>query len=221
MATSIVRLTFLADWRSLNMPCRSSTPVLNMPAKIDLPDVTNRSKILKVVLAKEELSDDVDFEAIAHMTNGFSGSDLKFFTSLPFLSTPTLAALSTPLFWWDLSIESAVLIALIAIMICLPEVIASLKRHIGTGAVRRRDPTLVVIAKVEDLAQPMSILLLCIQGYRLAQEVQQHFQSCGIVNRVRIGCKLLLIYEGDMVLFTVLLYRGRVGTIRFYPKKET
>ncbi|GFP80315.1 proteasome-activating nucleotidase [Phtheirospermum japonicum] len=44
---------------------------------VDLPDVTNRSKILKVILTKEELSDDVDFNAIAHMTGGFSGCDLK------------------------------------------------------------------------------------------------------------------------------------------------
>ncbi|GFQ01760.1 transitional endoplasmic reticulum ATPase [Phtheirospermum japonicum] len=50
---------------------------------VNLPDITNRSKILKVVLAKEELSNDVDFDAIAHMTNGFSGSDLKVCISVP------------------------------------------------------------------------------------------------------------------------------------------
>ncbi|GFP98969.1 ATPase family aaa domain-containing protein 1 [Phtheirospermum japonicum] len=44
---------------------------------VNWDDVSNRSKILKVILAKEELSDDVDFNAIAHMTDGFSGSDLK------------------------------------------------------------------------------------------------------------------------------------------------
>ncbi|GFQ01741.1 hypothetical protein PHJA_002318000 [Phtheirospermum japonicum] len=44
---------------------------------VDLPAVTNKSKILKVILTKEELSDNVDFNAIAHMTGGFSGSDLK------------------------------------------------------------------------------------------------------------------------------------------------
>ncbi|XP_020554761.1 uncharacterized protein LOC105177420 isoform X1 [Sesamum indicum] len=44
---------------------------------VHLPDFPNRSKILKVILAKEDLSRDVDFNAIAHMTDGFSGSDLK------------------------------------------------------------------------------------------------------------------------------------------------
>ncbi|GFP85611.1 hypothetical protein PHJA_000704800 [Phtheirospermum japonicum] len=44
---------------------------------VDWPNVTNRSKILKVILAKEELSDVVDFDASAHMTNVFSSSDLK------------------------------------------------------------------------------------------------------------------------------------------------
>ena len=37
----------------------------------------NRAKILKVILAKEELSPDVDLDAIASMTDGYSGSDLK------------------------------------------------------------------------------------------------------------------------------------------------
>ncbi|GFQ01759.1 hypothetical protein PHJA_002319800 [Phtheirospermum japonicum] len=37
----------------------------------------NKSKILRVILAKEELWDDVDVDAIAYMTDGFSGSDLK------------------------------------------------------------------------------------------------------------------------------------------------
>ncbi|KAL0450792.1 UNVERIFIED_CONTAM: Spastin [Sesamum latifolium] len=44
---------------------------------VHLPDFPNRCKILKVILAKEDLSRDVDFNAIAHMTDGFSGSDLK------------------------------------------------------------------------------------------------------------------------------------------------
>ncbi|KAE8703546.1 hypothetical protein F3Y22_tig00110467pilonHSYRG00035 [Hibiscus syriacus] len=44
---------------------------------VNLPDAPNREKILGVVLAKEELSPNVDLEAIANMTNGYSGSDLK------------------------------------------------------------------------------------------------------------------------------------------------
>lgn len=44
---------------------------------VNLPDAPNREKILKVILAKEELAPDVDLEAIANMTEGYSGSDLK------------------------------------------------------------------------------------------------------------------------------------------------
>ncbi|XP_039685765.1 uncharacterized protein [Medicago truncatula] len=44
---------------------------------VDLPDAPNRGKILRVILAKEDLAADVDLEAIANMTDGYSGSDLK------------------------------------------------------------------------------------------------------------------------------------------------
>ncbi|XVF72605.1 hypothetical protein PTKIN_Ptkin12aG0134200 [Pterospermum kingtungense] len=44
---------------------------------VNLPDAPNREKILRVILAKEELSPSVDLEAIANMTDGYSGSDLK------------------------------------------------------------------------------------------------------------------------------------------------
>lgn len=44
---------------------------------VNLPDAPNRAKILKVILAKEELSPDVDLDAVATMTDGYSGSDLK------------------------------------------------------------------------------------------------------------------------------------------------
>ncbi|PKA62956.1 Katanin p60 ATPase-containing subunit A1 [Apostasia shenzhenica] len=44
---------------------------------VNLPDAANREKILKVILAKEELASDVDLEAVSHMTDGYSGSDLK------------------------------------------------------------------------------------------------------------------------------------------------
>lgn len=44
---------------------------------VDLPDAPNRAKILKVILAKEDLSVDVDLDSIANMTDGYSGSDLK------------------------------------------------------------------------------------------------------------------------------------------------
>ncbi|XP_028804183.1 uncharacterized protein LOC114759219 isoform X2 [Neltuma alba] len=44
---------------------------------VSLPDAPNREKILKVILAKEDLAPDVDLEAISNMTDGYSGSDLK------------------------------------------------------------------------------------------------------------------------------------------------
>lgn len=44
---------------------------------VNLPDSTNRSKILRVILAKEDLSSDLDLDAVASMTDGYSGSDLK------------------------------------------------------------------------------------------------------------------------------------------------
>ncbi|XP_011082476.1 uncharacterized protein LOC105165229 isoform X1 [Sesamum indicum] len=44
---------------------------------VNLPDARNREKILKVILAKEELAPNVDLEAVASLTEGYSGSDLK------------------------------------------------------------------------------------------------------------------------------------------------
>ncbi|XP_059644687.1 uncharacterized protein LOC132286377 isoform X2 [Cornus florida] len=44
---------------------------------VNLPDPPNRAKILKVILAKEDLSPDIELESIASMTDGYSGSDLK------------------------------------------------------------------------------------------------------------------------------------------------
>lgn len=44
---------------------------------VNLPDAPNREKILRVILAKEELEPDVDLETVANMADGYSGSDLK------------------------------------------------------------------------------------------------------------------------------------------------
>ncbi|XP_026664881.1 uncharacterized protein LOC103718614 isoform X2 [Phoenix dactylifera] len=44
---------------------------------VNLPDASNRVKILRVILAKEELAPDIDLEVVANMTDGYSGSDLK------------------------------------------------------------------------------------------------------------------------------------------------
>jgi len=46
---------------------------------VNLPDAPNRKKILSVILAKEDLADDVDLEALVNLTDGYSGSDLKVF----------------------------------------------------------------------------------------------------------------------------------------------
>ncbi|GLJ48048.1 hypothetical protein SUGI_1014540 [Cryptomeria japonica] len=53
--------------------------IRRMPRRlfVNLPDASNRAKILQVMLAKEELTPDFDFDAIANMTEGYSGSDLK------------------------------------------------------------------------------------------------------------------------------------------------
>ncbi|XP_009589950.1 uncharacterized protein [Nicotiana tomentosiformis] len=44
---------------------------------VNLPDAPNRAKILKVILAKEDLAPDVGLDAVASLTDGYSGSDLK------------------------------------------------------------------------------------------------------------------------------------------------
>ncbi|VVA92562.1 unnamed protein product [Arabis nemorensis] len=44
---------------------------------VGLPDAPNRAKILKVILAKEDLSPDIDLGGVASMSDGYSGSDLK------------------------------------------------------------------------------------------------------------------------------------------------
>ncbi|KAI5067328.1 hypothetical protein GOP47_0017856 [Adiantum capillus-veneris] len=44
---------------------------------IGLPDKDNRERILRTILEKESIANDVDFSELANMTEGFSGSDLK------------------------------------------------------------------------------------------------------------------------------------------------
>uniref|UniRef100_A0A1J3CG56 Protein MSP1 n=1 Tax=Noccaea caerulescens TaxID=107243 RepID=A0A1J3CG56_NOCCA len=44
---------------------------------VGLPDAPNRAKILRVILAEEDLSPDIDLNGVARMTDGYSGSDLK------------------------------------------------------------------------------------------------------------------------------------------------
>ncbi|KAI7751901.1 hypothetical protein M8C21_002628 [Ambrosia artemisiifolia] len=85
---------FMVNWDGLRTKDRERVLVLgatNRPFDLDeavirrlprrlmvnLPDASNREKILRVILAKEELGLDIDLEAVANMTDGYSGSDLK------------------------------------------------------------------------------------------------------------------------------------------------
>ncbi|XP_060961644.1 uncharacterized protein LOC115698051 [Cannabis sativa] len=85
---------FMVNWDGLRTKDKERVLVLaatNRPFDLDeavirrlprrlmvgLPDAPNREKIIKVILAKEELAPDVDLEAVANMTDGYSGSDLK------------------------------------------------------------------------------------------------------------------------------------------------
>lgn len=44
---------------------------------VDLPDAANRLKILKIILARENLESEFPYENLANATEGYSGSDLK------------------------------------------------------------------------------------------------------------------------------------------------
>ncbi|GLJ26008.1 hypothetical protein SUGI_0498880 [Cryptomeria japonica] len=89
-----IKNEFLLNWDGLNTKEKERVIVLaatNRPFDLDeavirrlprrvmisLPDAPNRAKILKKILEKEELAPGVDFEAIATVTEGYSGCDLK------------------------------------------------------------------------------------------------------------------------------------------------
>lgn len=42
-----------------------------------LPGVENREKILKTLLAKEKVDENLDYKELSMMTEGYTGSDLK------------------------------------------------------------------------------------------------------------------------------------------------
>lgn len=44
---------------------------------MDLPTAENRVKILRVILAEEDLEPNFNFNELAQITEGYSGSDLK------------------------------------------------------------------------------------------------------------------------------------------------
>ncbi|PHU15975.1 hypothetical protein BC332_17180 [Capsicum chinense] len=74
---------FMVHWDGLNTKDTERVLVLaatNRPFDLDeavIRRLPRRAKILKVILAKEDLAQDVDLESVASMTEGYSGSDLK------------------------------------------------------------------------------------------------------------------------------------------------
>jgi len=44
---------------------------------VGLPAVENREKILRTLLAKEKVDENLDYKELAMMTEGYTGSDLK------------------------------------------------------------------------------------------------------------------------------------------------
>ncbi|KAG2661588.1 hypothetical protein PVAP13_1KG208352 [Panicum virgatum] len=93
-ATRRMRNEFMAAWDGLrskesqrililgatNRPFDLDDAVIRrLPRRIyvDLPDAQNRMKILKILLAKEKLESDFQFDELANATEGYSGSDLK------------------------------------------------------------------------------------------------------------------------------------------------
>ncbi|CAL5052000.1 unnamed protein product [Urochloa decumbens] len=93
-ATRRMRNEFMAAWDGLrskenqrililgatNRPFDLDDAVIRrLPRRIlvDLPDAKNRMKILKILLAKENLEPDFGFDELANVTEGYSGSDLK------------------------------------------------------------------------------------------------------------------------------------------------
>ncbi|KAG4386668.1 hypothetical protein GLYMA_11G101600v4 [Glycine max] len=93
-ATRRMRNEFMAAWDGLrskenqrililgatNRPFDLDDAVIRrLPRRIyvDLPDAENRMKILRIFLAQENLNSDFQFDKLANLTDGYSGSDLK------------------------------------------------------------------------------------------------------------------------------------------------
>ncbi|CAJ2679628.1 peroxisomal ATPase pex6-like isoform X2 [Trifolium pratense] len=93
-ATRRMRNEFMAAWDGLrskenqrililgatNRPFDLDDAVIRrLPRRIyvDLPDAENRKKILRIFLAKENLNSDFQYDKLANLTEGYSGSDLK------------------------------------------------------------------------------------------------------------------------------------------------
>lgn len=72
---------FVVNWKSIS-DCseiqNSQVPTgFHCRIFIDLPDLQNRDKILRILLAEEELTEGFDYKELAAQTESFSGSDLK------------------------------------------------------------------------------------------------------------------------------------------------
>ncbi|KAG0588419.1 hypothetical protein KC19_2G241400 [Ceratodon purpureus] len=93
-ATRKTRNEFMAAWDGLkskdservlvlaatNRPYDLDDAVIRrLPRRIlvDLPNLENRVKILRVILSQEELAEGFSFDELARITHGYSGSDLK------------------------------------------------------------------------------------------------------------------------------------------------
>lgn len=93
-ATAMMKTQFMSLWDGLSTESGSMVIVMGatnrpqdldkailrrMPAQfhVGLPTDEQRGKILRLVLAAEQLADDVDFVRLSKLTKGFSGSDLR------------------------------------------------------------------------------------------------------------------------------------------------
>ncbi|XP_055836470.1 outer mitochondrial transmembrane helix translocase-like [Episyrphus balteatus] len=93
-ATAMMKTQFMMLWDGLSTRAGSTVIVMGatnrpqdldkaiirrMPAQfhIGLPTDTQRLQILKLILSSENISNTVDFNRLAKLTNGFSGSDLR------------------------------------------------------------------------------------------------------------------------------------------------
>lgn len=92
-ATAMMKAQFMTLWDGINTDPQTTVIVMGatnrphdldkailrrMPATfhITLPNQTQREDILKLIMSKEPLADNVDLKQLATMTEGFSGSDL-------------------------------------------------------------------------------------------------------------------------------------------------
>ncbi|PFX23044.1 ATPase family AAA domain-containing protein 1-like [Stylophora pistillata] len=93
-ATAMMKAQFMSLWDGLMTDSTCQVVVMgatNRPQDVDkailrrmpcsfhvgLPDAEQRKDILKIILKKEKLNDDVDLDKLATLTEGYSGSGLK------------------------------------------------------------------------------------------------------------------------------------------------